>query len=99
MIKRVLFSALLTLLYLAAFAAGSFLHPFNRVQALSSQGLGVRLFIWDGVLLMLALFAVTLAIEAAGKRVRDLAAWTTGSLILAAALGFALRLGFVTREF
>ena len=99
MIKKFLLSFVLTVLYLAAFAFGSFLRPFDRVQTLSSHGLAVRLFVWDGVLLMLALYALTLCAELRGKRLRDLVLWTSGSLFVAAVLGYLLRLGFVTREF
>ena len=40
---------------------------------------------WDGVLLMLTLYQVTLGIEAIGRRLRDLA--------IAALLGYLLRPG------
>ena len=99
MVKRVLLGILFTVIYLIAFAAGSFLHPLGLVRAIGSQGLTVRLFIWDGVLVMLTLYGLTLGIEALGRRFRDLAPWTTASLVLAALLGYLLRLGFVTREF
>ena len=99
MVKRALLAMFLTTVFLLAFAAGSFLHPFGVVRTLGSRGLTVRLFVWDGVLLMLMLYVVTLGIEAMGKRLRDLATWTTGSLAVAALLGYLLRLGFVTRGF
>lgn len=99
MVKRVLLTMLFTAVYLVAFAAGSFLHPLGVIRALGSQGLTVRLFVWDGVLLMLALYGLTLGVEALGKRLRDLAPWTTAGLAMAAALGYLLRLGFLTREF
>ncbi len=99
MLKRISLALFFLLVYLLAFAAGSFLHPFGVIRILGAQGLGVRLFIWDGVLLMLALYLLTLGIEALGKRLRDLAPWTTASLLLAALLGYLLRFGFVSREF
>lgn len=99
MLKRLLLCVLLVLLYLVIFAAGSFLHPFSVTSVLASRGRAARIFIWDGVLFALALYLLTLGIEAAGKRLRDLASWTTGSLIVALVLGYLLRLGFVTREF
>lgn len=99
MVKRVLLTILFTVVYLVTFAAGSFLHPLGVVRALGSEGLTARLFIWDGVLLMLTLYGLTLGVEALGRRFRDLAPWTTASLALAALFGYLLRLGFVTRDF
>ncbi len=99
MTKRVLLATCLTVVYLVTFAAGSFLRPLGVTRVLGSHGLAVRLYVWDGVLLMLALYLLTLAIEALGRRLRDLATWTTASLALAALLGYLLRLGFITRDF
>ena len=99
LIKKALLAFALTLLYLAGFAAGSFLRPFGRVQTLGAHGLAIRLFVWDGVLVLLALYGLTLLIELLGKRLRDLALWTTGSLFVAGLLGYLLRFGFLTREF
>ena len=99
MIKRVLLTGFLVILYLAAFAAGSFARPFGVIRTLGSQELAVRSFIWDGVLLMVGLYVLTLVIEAIGKRFRSLAAWTTVSLVVAGLIGYLLRLGFVTKEF
>ncbi len=99
MVKKILLTMLFTAVYLIAFAAGSFVHPLGVIRPLESQGLTMRLYIWDGVLLMLALYGLTLGIEAIGKRLRDLAPWTTASLAFAALLGYLLRLGFVTRDF
>lgn len=98
MVKRVALTVCFTAVYLVTFATGSFLHPFGITRILGTRGLGVRLYIWDGVLLMLALFLLTIVIEALGRRLRDLAPWTTASLALAAALGYLLRLGFVSRD-
>ncbi len=97
--KRGFLTAFLFVLYVLAFAVGSFLRPFGATRMLGSNGLVVRLFIWDGVLLMLGLYLLTLGIAVAGKRLRELAPWTTASVILAGLLGYLLRFGFVTREF
>ncbi len=99
MIKRVLLAGFLVILYVVAFAAGSFTHPFGVIRTLESHGLAVRLFIWDGVLLMVGLYLLSLAIEAVGKRLRELAGWTTASVVVAGLIGYLLRLGFVTKEF
>ena len=88
MTERVLLAALLPVAYLVTFAVGSVLHPIGVTRTLGSHGLTVRLYVWDGVLLMLALFLLTLAIEALGRRLWDLAPWTMGSLARAALLGY-----------
>ena len=64
MIKRASLAVVLTMAYLLAFAAGSFLHPIGVVRALGSHGPEVRLFVWDGVLLMLMLYGLSLGVEA-----------------------------------
>ena len=99
MVKRMLLAVILVFLYVMAFAAGSFAHPFGITRTLGSHGLGLRLFIWDGVLLMVGLYVLTLVIQAIGKRVRELAVWTTASLVVAGMIGYLLRFGFVTKEF
>ena len=99
MIKKVLLAMSFTVAYLLAFAVGSFLHPFGITRVLGSHGLSVRLYVWDGVLLMLGLYLLTLGVEALGRHLRDLASWTTASLAAAAFLGYLLRLGFITRDF
>ncbi len=53
-----------------------------------------RAFEWDGVLLMLAFFALILLIEALRKRLRSAAPWTTLALALATILGLAMKFGF-----
>ena len=98
MTTRILLTILLTVLYVVAFAAGSFLHPFGVMRVLESHGLAVRLFVWDGVLLMLGFYLVTLAVEMLGRRLRTLASWTTASVVLAGLIGYLLRFGFVTRD-
>ena len=84
---------------LVVFAAGSFARPFGITSVLASRGLAARIYIWDGLLLMLVLLAVTFGVEALGKRLRSLAPWTAGAFLLAGLAGFLLRFGFVTREF
>ena len=97
--KRALLAVLFLLADLTVFAAGSFTRPFGVTSVLASRGLATRIFIWDGVLLMLGLLLLTLALEAIGRRLRWLAPWTVGAFAVAALLGYLLRLGFVTREF
>jgi hypothetical protein len=58
---------------------------------------GTRIFIWDGVLLMILLFVVILLIEALRKRIRSAGPWTVLALVLAGIAGYAAKLGFLTR--
>jgi hypothetical protein len=84
------------LLFLFTFALGSFLPPFHLRQMLAQTPEGTRVFLWDGVVLMLGLYALILGIEAARRRLRSAAPWTTLALVLAGVAGFAARLGFLT---
>ena len=75
----------------------SFLPSFLRLPSLITKWAdGTRGFQWDGVVLMLALFILILLIEAARKRIRSAAPWTTLALLLAAILGLAMKFGFMT---
>ena len=76
----------LTVVYLIAFAARSFLHPFRHNGGLEPRGPAIRLYVWDALLLMLGLYLLTLVVEALGRRLRALALWRTASLVLAALL-------------
>jgi hypothetical protein len=95
LIKNVLLTLLQFVLFLIAFAAGSLL-PLTGVSFLTKWADGTRGFQWDGVLLMLALFVLILLIEAARKRLRLAASWTTLALVLAAVAGLVMKFGFMT---
>jgi hypothetical protein len=83
------------LLFLIVFAAGSFFyHPFNVQTALAGTG---RSFVWDGVLLMLLLYALLMLVAVLRKRLRISLPWTTLALLLAALAGWFLKFGFATR--
>jgi hypothetical protein len=97
--KKVLFTILQFFLFLIIFAAGSFLHPFNLHWGLTITTPSVtRYFVPDGLLLALGLFLVIAVIQIIRKRL-GAAAWTTLAFLLAIAAGYAMKLGFVTREF
>lgn len=85
------------LLFLLVFAAGSFLPPFHIERVLSVSPAGTHLFVGDGLVLMTVLFVIILVVEALTKRLRTAAPLTTAAVILAAIVGFAIKLGFVTR--
>ena len=99
MIKNVFFALLQFVLFWLVFAAGSFFPPFHMERMLGATPDGTRIFVWDGVLLMVLLFAVILLVEALRKRIRSAAPWTVLALVLAAAAGYAAKFGFLTRDF
>ena len=92
--KHVLSVILQFILYLVVFFVGSLLPAFNIVPQLSiSIGPG-RVFVYDGVLLMLAFYLLIMLIAAARKRIH--LAWpnSTVALVLALILGLAMKFGF-----
>lgn len=94
MIKKVLFTLLQFVLFLLAYVAGIILPIFRLIPShIMKWADGTRGFEWDGILLMLALFALILLIEAARKRLRSAAPWTALALFLAIGAGLAIKLG------
>lgn len=94
--KKVFLFLLQFCLFLACFAAGSFVSPFQLRQVLGVTPEGTRVFVWDGVVLMLLAAALVVLIEALRRRLWPAAALTCAALLLAGAAGYALRLGFMT---
>jgi hypothetical protein len=98
--KNVLFAILQFVLFLALFFVGSFFGPLylqmlhNLPSDVTLFANGTRGFHWDGVILMLILFALILAIEAARKRLRFAAPWTAAALIAATMAGLVMKFGF-----
>ena len=97
MIKNVFLTILKFMLLLVVFAAGSFFPPFHIEHVIGSTADGTRIFIWDGVLLMAALAALFLLIEALRKRIRTSGPWTALAFILAGLAGYMAKFGFLTR--
>ena len=103
--KKAIVTILLFLVFLVVFAAGSFMPPFHVQSILQNAGPAgpagsiapVRIFIWDGLLLAAGVFVLVLLIEVVTKRLRRAAPWTTLAFALAAVLGLAMKLGFITR--
>jgi uncharacterized BrkB/YihY/UPF0761 family membrane protein len=94
--KRVFFTILQFVLFLLTFAVGSFLPAFQLLPKIATKFAGgTRLFLWDGVLLMIVLLAVILIIEVVRKRLRTAAVWTGMAFVLATLLGLAMKLGFM----
>ena len=94
---KVLFAILKFLLFLVVFAAGSFFPPFHLEHVIGTTPDGTRIFIADGVVLMVVVLALLLGIEAARKRLRTSGPWTAAAFVLAAIAGFAAKFGFLTR--
>jgi hypothetical protein len=93
--KKAFFTFFQFVLFLLAFAVGSFLPAFQALPLIATRfSNGTRMFIWDGVLLMGVLLAVILLVEAVRKRLRDAAPWTTLAFLLATVLGLVLKFGF-----
>jgi hypothetical protein len=87
------------LLFLLTFLVGSmFLHPFHVQTTLISDAAHVRMFQWDGVLLMVGLYLLVLVLEAVLKRLRTAALGSTIAVALAAVLGLVMKFGFVSLD-
>jgi hypothetical protein len=95
--KKFLSTLLQFFLFLIVFAVGSFLHPFNLHWRNTVTPAGAHYFIADGLLLALGLFLVILIAQAVRKRLCN-TTWTIIAFILAVALAYAMKLGFITRE-
>ncbi len=95
MVKAVLV-VVQTLLFLLVFGLGSFLPIFTSMPMWQVQTGPHRFFVLNGLFLLLAVYLVILLIEAARKRMRGPGGLTTLALILAVALGLAMKFGFKT---
>jgi uncharacterized membrane protein AbrB (regulator of aidB expression) len=99
--KKALATILQFFLFLIVFFAGSLFPlpaPFHHERVVSVTPTATRIFIGDGLHLMLALFVVIVLIEVLMKRFRTAAPWTTLALILATVLGFMMKFGYLTRS-
>jgi uncharacterized membrane protein AbrB (regulator of aidB expression) len=99
--KKAVATILQLFLFLVVFFAGSFFplpRPFHFERVISTSPTATRIFIGDGLHLMLALYIVILVIEALTKRLRSAAPWTTLAVILAGVLGFMMKFGYLTRS-
>jgi hypothetical protein len=98
MTKKILFSILQFLLFLIVFAVGSFLHPFHMRWGLTvTSGNVTRFFVPDGLLLALGIFLAIVVLQAIRKRLCN-TTWTVIAFVAAVALGYAMKLGFVTHD-
>ncbi len=85
-------------LFLLVFLAGSLFAPFHLERVLIVTPGSTRVFVADGLLLMVALYVLIVLVEALTRRLRTAAPWTTAALVLAAIFGFMMKFGFLTRS-
>ena len=96
--KNAVFTILQLVLFLFVFFVGSFFPPFHFEHILIATPGFTRIFVADGLLLMVLLYAVILLAEVVRKRLRGAGPWTTLALILATAFGLMMKFGFLTRS-
>ena len=96
--KRVLSLLLQLVLLLLVYAAGCVLPVFHVLPALQWSGAAGRVFVYDGVLLLLAFYLLLLAVAALRRRVRTSGVTATGAVLLALGLllGTRFPLAWVT---
>jgi hypothetical protein len=87
------------LLFVLVFLGGSFFPPMHLKWFVTHPTpTSTRLFVPDGLLLMLVLSLVILLIESVAKRLRTAGVGTSIALFLALILGLAAKFGFVTQS-
>ena len=94
--KRAIWVVLQMLLFLVVFLAGSLLPGAHLLPMLSVAAGPGRVFVLDGLLLMFCVYLLILGIQAARKRVRSSWPVPTLALVLALALGLAMKFGFLS---
>jgi len=96
--KKVMAILLQFFLFLLVFALGSFLAPFHMQTVLAPADGRTRLFLWDGVLLMLLAYVLILLLQLVRKRLGRSLGGISLALILAGLAGWLLKLGFISRD-
>jgi hypothetical protein len=96
--KKVILTTFQFVLFLIVFGAGSFFPPFHFEHVLIVTPGFTRIFIADGLLLMVALYVLIVFVEVMRKRLRTATPSTTLAVILAAVLGLMMKFGFLTRS-
>jgi hypothetical protein len=96
--KTAVLTILKFFLFLIVFGLGSLFPPFHFEHVLIATPGVTRIFVADGLLLMLALYVLVILVEVMRKRLRTAAPWTTLAVILATVLGLMMKFGFLTRS-
>ena len=94
--KNIVFTILQLILFLVVFFVGSIFPPFHFEHVLIATPGTTRIFIADGLLLILALYILIVILEVARKRLRTAAPWTTLAFLLAVVFGLMMKFGFKT---
>ena len=95
MFKKAILVVLQTLLFLLLFGAGTLALPFlPSVPVWQVQTGPGRAFVMDGLILAVLAYGLILVLESVRRRLRGPGALTTLSLVLALALGLAMKFGF-----
>lgn len=94
--KNVLLTILQLILFLIVFFVGSIIPPFHLEHVLIATPGTTRIFIADGLILALVLYILIVILEAAKKRLRTAAPWTTVAFLLAIVFGLMMKFGFKT---
>jgi hypothetical protein len=92
--KRAISVVLQLILMLAVFLIGSFLPEMHILPMWSIPLSNDRIYVLDGLILMVVLWLLILLIAAARRRIRTTALTSTLALVLALALGLAMKFGF-----
>ena len=97
--KRAIAIIVEVLLFLFAFLAGSLLAgiPAAHVPLWAVQLGPTRYFVLDGLFLMVTIYLILLLFGALRHRAASAAVTSTTALLLALALGLAMKFGFVSR--
>jgi hypothetical protein len=96
--KKAILTIFQFVLFLIVFGAGSFFPPFHFEHVLIVTPGFTRIFVADGLVLMVALYVLIVFVEVMRKRLRTAAPSTTLAVILAAVLGLMMKFGFLTRS-
>jgi hypothetical protein len=96
--KNAIATLLQFVLFLFVFGVFSLFPLFHMQHVISSTPISSRIFVADGLVLVLALYIVILLIEAAMKRLTVAAPWTSLAFVLALVLGFMMKFGFLTNS-
>ncbi len=91
---KIFICAVQTLLLLLVFGLGSILPAVHMLPLCTVSAGPNRVFVLDGLVLMLVFYLIFLGIDAALKRLRSRVGLTTLALVLALSLGLAMKFGF-----
>ena len=94
--KRAVWFVLQTMLFLVVFLAGSLLPGAHLLPLLSVSAGPGRIFVLDGLLLMLCVYLILLGIQVARRRVRSSWPVPTLALLLSLLAGLAMKFGFMS---